>query len=479
LGDTAGGALARYVTDVGYGATFTPFVAPDWLNLTAVISGFTPPVRGDGFAFCELACGRGLTAAVLAATHRDGQFHAVDLMPEHIAFARRLVERAGVGNLALHTADFAAAAQLGLPRFQYIVAHGVYSWIDAQARADLRRFIDRHLAPGGLVYLSYNAMPGWAPDLPFKHLVATFAQRAPGDSIERFAAAEAALRRLSAAGMPALRINPEVMRSLARQRKRLPAAYFAHEYLAPAWQPLYVTEARVELATIGLRPVGSATLVDNFDSFVLRAAQRDALAEIDDGDLRELVRDYMLMQRFRRDVFCRDALPLSEGEQRRHILRQRFALVVPEPLATYSMQTAAGRLRFDNPTAHHIVAALAQNPQPVRRPGQPAGDLVLNSLALASAGIIRPVNSDDASVGALNSALAELDSEAIPLPFRALPSGTALVLEPALHRHLRGRGRLPRRLRAWPDFLVRATRTHDALQSAGVRLFGNRATPSA
>jgi hypothetical protein len=434
-----------------------PLLAPDWLDLTALISGFAPPTRGGGFAFCELACGRGLTAAVLAATHLDGAFHAVDLMPEHIAYARRLVARAGIGNLTLHAMDFADAGRLELPRFQYIVAHGVYSWVDAQAREDLRRFIDRHLAPGGLVYLSYNAMPGWAADLPFQYLVSTLAQRQPGDSIARFAAAEAALRRLSAAGMPALSINPMLMRALTKHRKRLSAHYLAHEYLAPAWQPLYVTEVRAELATIGLRPAGSATLADNFDSFVLRTAQRDALAEIDDDDQRELVRDCMLMQRFRRDVFCREAMQIAEGDQRRNILRRRFALMLPEALATYSMRTAAGRLRFDNPTAHRIVAALAQGPQKLRQLGSPAADLVVNALALASAGIIRPVNSSDIPACALNNALAEFDSEAIPLPFCALPSGTALALEPALHRHLRGRDRLPRRLRAWPDFLARAT----------------------
>ena len=447
----------RYVTDVGYSATFTRFLAPDWLDLTALISGFAPPARGDGFSFCELACGQGLTAAVLAATHPEGAFHAVDLMSEHIAYGRRLVERAGIANLTLHEMDFARAARLHLPRFQYIVAHGVYSWIDAQAREDLRRFIDRYLAPNGLVYLSYNAMPGWAADLPFQQLISALARMAPGDSIAKFAAAEAALQRLSAGGVRALKASPMFTHIVPKQRGRLSARYFAHEYLAPAWQPLYVTEVRAELATIGLRPVGSATLVDNFNSFVLQAAQRDALAEIGDGNLSELVRDCMRMTRFRRDVFCRDAAQIGAGEQRRNILHRRFALVLPESMVTYSMKTEAGRVRFDNPSARRIVAALAQGPQPLRHLGQPANDLVANALALASADIIRPVNERDTAVSALNNVLAELDNEAIPLPLRALPSGTALELEPALHRYLRKRGRLPRRLSAWPDFLARAT----------------------
>jgi len=446
-----------YVSDVGYSATFTHFVAPDWLDLTAQISGFAPPSRRGGFAFCELGCGLGVTSVVLAATHPDNAFYGIDMMPEHIAYGRRLAEHASVGNLTLHAMDFTGASQLELPRFQYIVAHGVYSWIDAQAREDLRLFIDRHLAPGGLVYLSYNAMPGWAADLPFQYLVNALAQVTSGDSIARFAAAEMTLRQLSAVGVPALNISPIFSRELTRQHRRLPPSYFAHEYLAGAWQPRYVTEVRAELATIDLQPIGSATFADNFDSFVLRNAQRAALAEIENDDLRELTRDYMLLQRFRRDVFSRDPTGLSESEQRRALLRRRFALMRPESAVTYSMPTAAGTLRFDTPCARSLVAALARSPQALGKLGQPASDVVANALALTAAEIIRPVSNNDTPVSALNAALAELDSEAIPLPFCALRGGTALTLEAALHRYLRGRGPLPKRLRPWRDFLARAT----------------------
>lgn len=165
------------------------------------------------------------------------------------------------------------------------------------------------------------------------------------------------------------------------------------------------------------------------------------------------------MTRFRRDVFCRELRPVSQVERRRSILARRFALVVPAPLVTYSTRTPAGRLRFDNPLAHHIVAALAEGPKPLQQLGHADGDLVANALALASAETIRPVNGRDGAVNALNDALVDLDSDAVPLPFRALPSGTALTLHPSLHRYLRGRGRLPQRLRAWPDFVAQATRT--------------------
>ena len=81
-------------------------------------------------------------------------------------------------------------------------------------------------------------MPGWAADLPFQYLTHALAKQAAGDSIAKFGTAEATLRRLGTAGARALNNSPTFRRELAKQRKRLAPAYFAHEYLAPAWQPL-------------------------------------------------------------------------------------------------------------------------------------------------------------------------------------------------------------------------------------------------
>src|SRR4029079_8692696 len=98
-----------------------------------------------------------------------------------------------------------------------------------------------------------------------------------------------------------------------------PLAYLVHEFLQTGWQPLYVNEVRRDMAEIGLKPVGSAYLVENFDAWVLTRRARRLVAEIDDPDLRELVRDFCLDQRFRADVFARDAAPLDEPEQHRRL----------------------------------------------------------------------------------------------------------------------------------------------------------------
>src|SRR5437870_12612719 len=82
--------LAGYVTDVPYVYGFKPMLAPAWLDLVAIIGGVTPPARNGGFAWCDLGCGQGVTAAILAATHPTGTFHGIDAMPAHIEHAARL-----------------------------------------------------------------------------------------------------------------------------------------------------------------------------------------------------------------------------------------------------------------------------------------------------------------------------------------------------------------------------------------------------
>jgi 2-polyprenyl-3-methyl-5-hydroxy-6-metoxy-1,4-benzoquinol methylase len=141
--------LKGYVADVPYLRAFIHELAPAWLDHVALVSGLVPPEREGGFAWCDLGCGQGVTAAMLAVMHPAGVFHAIDAMPEHIDHGREFAAEAGAHNVEFHAADFATAGDLPFPQFDYIVAHGVYSWVGPKVRADIRSFIVRHINPGG------------------------------------------------------------------------------------------------------------------------------------------------------------------------------------------------------------------------------------------------------------------------------------------------------------------------------------------
>jgi hypothetical protein len=445
------------VTDVPYIASFSSELAPAFLDFVATLSGFTPPRRDpdDAFAYCELGCGQGMASIVFSATHPAGKFHGIDAMPEHTARGGQIAERAGIGNLTFHALDFATAHDLDLPKFQYIVAHGVYAWIDAPAAASMRRFIDRHLAPGGLAYISYNAMPGWAADAPFQHLIYTLAAAEAGNSIEKFETVSLKLQKLREAGAEAL-LASSIAAGMEEQKTRQSRAYFAHEYLAPAWHPLYVDEVRRDMAEIGLSPVGSATLRDNFDSFVLRKSARDALADIEDPDLRELARDYFMNKRFRRDVFGRNPRGLTDEERQERLLSARFALMRPESVVKFLMTTEAGEVKFDNPVARRLVATLSGGPRRLGdcvEAGDTVQDVIANTLALCCANILSPVAAHATSVERLNSVLLDTLDAKTEATLRVLSCGTAMRFGGQLLTALRADAPTPEDVQPWVDFL--------------------------
>jgi ubiquinone/menaquinone biosynthesis C-methylase UbiE len=446
-----------YVTDVTYTRSVFPELAPAWLDFVAILAGFAPPARQGGFSWCELGCGQGVTTVMMAAMHPRGRFVGVDVLPAHVDHGRRLAEAAKIENAVFHAADV-AMTDLEPPCFDYIVAHGVYSWIDAVGQAAIRRLINRHLVPGGLVYLSYNAMPSWATDLPFQRLVRALARSVPGNSQARFFAATDLLRKIADAGAPSLATNT-IASTLTELIESYPPAYLVHEYMQANWQPLFVTEIRAAMREIGLVPAGSATLVNNFDSFVLQEAQRGVLATFADDDLREVVRDFFLHQRLRRDVFIRDGERIDDRERRSRLAALRYALDRPASRVEYrATPSRAGQLVFDNPVARGIVAALAGGPARLAdlpRGGASRQDLLANLLALCAAGVVQPVEAEDAWVNDLNRAILDRVDGLEEIAAIALPCGKLVRVEQALLRALRDRAPIEdQALAAWLDYIA-------------------------
>jgi hypothetical protein len=254
-----------------------------------------------------------------------------------------------------------------------------------------------------------------------------------------------------------LTLSPTAV-GFAEEQKDRPAAYYVHEFLAPAWRPRYVDEVRREMAEIGLEPIGSATLRDNFDSFVLRAAAREALAGISDPDQRELARDYFMFQRFRRDVYGRDVQPIDDAARRERLLDFTLALMRPASLVEYKMDTEAGELAFDNPVARGLVAKLDGGPRRLKdclEPGASSQDLIANALTLCCAGMVRPVAARAAPVERLNAVLLEEFDAKAESTFRVIPRGPALRFNGQILADWRDGKPLPEKAGPWIDFLQR------------------------
>lgn len=408
------------MTDVPYVRNYFRETAPAWLDHVALLAAFAPPAREHGFSWCDLGCGPGTNAAIQAATHPQGSFVGIDAMPCHMEDASRMAGDAQLSNIRFLLTDFRAASELDFGGFDYIVSHGVYTWVDRTAREEWLGFVDRHLKPGGLLYVSYNAMPGRAADLPLQRLVRALGSVHTGDSRDRVAAAMVTVESMLALKTPALVASP-FLNWMTRRKELFDPAYLTHEFMVAGWDPQCVTDVRAHLRSVGLQPMGSATLLDNYDRFVLGGASREVLAVIEDPDARELARDFLIDQFFRRDVFVREGRRIEDAERRRRLMQSTFFLSEAPDRVEYSLTTPAGRLNFDNAASRHIVKGLSEGPRRLVDIADasiiPDADLLANALTLTAASVIWPVEGGEVSVEAINEVIGDA--------YEVFPCGTA------------------------------------------------------
>ncbi len=352
---------AGYVSDIEYMPGFYREQAPAHLDLSCLIAGVAPPDVADGVRYCELGCGVGMTCLLLAAADPTGHFVGIDFNPAHIARGRRFARQAGLANIDLLEASFAELLEPDgprLPQFDYVTLHGVYSWISPENRRAVVRFLARHVKPGGVVYITYNAMPGWMLGGPLQRMLSDVARLEPGRSDRAVERAIGFVRAAQAAGARPF-FDPDIVTRLEKELERGQSAYLAHEYLNENWHPLYHGDVAGELADAKLDFVGSATLLENYPDLSLTPDQRQLLAGVGVPQVRETFKDYFMIRSFRRDVFVRGARRLSPDEQEARLRTVPLGLIVPPEGARYAISVPIGEAKLEERVYGPIFDALA------------------------------------------------------------------------------------------------------------------------
>lgn len=431
---------AGYVTDVQYTADFYIHTAPAWMAYIAAINGHAAPWLDAPFTWCDLGCGRGVTGLLLAATHPEGKFYGCDLNAEHIAFAERARGTAGAANAHFRAQGFADFQREDLPQFDFITLHGVYGWVPAIARAEIRDFLRAKLRPGGLAMVSYNTMPGWANLLPLRRLLHDFGRQAEGDSLQKAKAAYARALALADAKAGYFAAAPAAdahLREMAKQDIR----YIAHEYMTPVGEAFYFADLAGEMAQAGLHFAGSMDPADNYPELTLPPRFHALIPPGSGRGQLESMRDFVFNTRFRRDLYVRAApAPMPEDLGFGAFDGLAFCLTdLPERLP---LKQSDGNLSFDLTAQQAQVRALdgllSSGPKSARELGRAlAGfseadacfliqQLVVSRRIAPCAGA-RPAAGWPAAGSAMLQAALEEHWPEVPLPCPA--SGSALYCE--------------------------------------------------
>lgn len=356
-----------YVTDLAYGSGFYKEQAPIHLRLVCSIFGVEAPPIESGFTYCELGCGTGLTSLVLAAANPESRFVAVDFNPAHISQARETARAGGLTNiefLECSFVDLVSGRGESLPSFDFVTLHGVYSWVSREVRAAIVQFIGRFLNPGGVAYVSYNAMPGWSTALPVQRFLLDVAAQGAERSDHKIKRAIMMLDKLRSLGALAVKDNAFV-KSILKNAEMSQFSYLAHEYLNESWQPLYHADVARDLAAAKLAYVGAADLLTNFHEFMLSPEQREFVASAESPELRETLFDMCIGRQFRRDVYVKGRRPMNPARRETLLRQSRLVLMSLRSEFVMKMAMPAGEAALSPETYGPIADALAERPRSV------------------------------------------------------------------------------------------------------------------
>lgn len=428
-------SLAGYISDVAYVRHFIDELIPSRLRLAAATGGVTPP-PADDFDYCEIGCAHGDTTAALAAAHPRARFLGVDIVGEHIASAKKLARDGALENVGFLENDFEALIDEDIGEFDLITAHGVLSWISPEKRSALGRFVSAKLKPGGLFYVSYNAMPGWSGVEPLRQLLLSPLGLAPGAStMDRARLGLHFAQTMSNAGAEYFARNPSANDMLATMTK-VGLPYVVHEYLHDHWSPMYFARVAWELAERDLHFAGVVPLHQNFRDTAVPEALEKVFADATDRLTFESLKDFAINEFFRRDVYVKGRTSRHAAALDEFLDRTPFAAVAERFPESRTMKLPHRLLRLEAPIFEPLFQALREGAATIEelrasRPelaGWPPDQVRAATLRLLLAELVAPMQRATRA--------AAVDASArfvVPLPYnqmmlRRLSSDTPLVL---------------------------------------------------
>jgi SAM-dependent methyltransferase len=304
--------MTRTAETFAYDAVFYPGhpfeqTHPDRLATIASLFGMEPaPV--DRCRVLELGCGLGGNLLPMAYELPDSEFIGIDLSAPTIARGASNVARLGLSNISLRHCDILDVGE-DVGRFDYIIAHGVYSWVPQAVRDRMLAIFRDNLSPHGVAYVSYNAYPGshfrdLTREMMLHHVSGI------EDPKQRIAQSRA-LMKLLAETTPEDKPYGIVMREQFERVSKMPDEVLYHDDLNAGARAFFVRQVAEDAARAGLQYLSEANVAHtSFGGHGEKVAQ--VLQQISEEHFieREQYLDFLVGRGFRESLLCRGGIAL-------------------------------------------------------------------------------------------------------------------------------------------------------------------------
>lgn len=294
--------------EVPYQSDPYPQSHPDQLTTIASLLGAHPePV--DRCRLLELGCASGGNLIPMAESLPESSFVGIDLSARQIDAGKKLVETLQLANIELKEMDITDVDQ-DLGTFDYIICHGVYSWVPPEVQNRILEICDRRLARNGVAYVSYNTFPGWH----FRRVIrdmASYHGAQYSDSMERVKQCRRLLKMIETQAAQQSDAYSHLLQAELENAELGADSYFFHEHLEVFNSPVYFHQFIERAATHGLQYVGEANLAMMLPIYMAPdvATMLQSLS-VDHIHLEQYM-DFLRNQLFRQTLLCHDSVSLD------------------------------------------------------------------------------------------------------------------------------------------------------------------------
>lgn len=283
---------------------------PAHLGAVAALFSFAA-VPGKKMRYLEIGCSAGGNILPLAAEHPEAELLGIDLAETEIAKAQAIAEKLGLTNLTLKHMDL-TKLDASYGAFDFIVVHGVYSWVPAPVREKLLDVIGQLLSPRGIAVVSHNTKPGCAARQVARDLM-LFSSRNERDPGSRTARARKVLAAIAQDADAKEGSYRQMLGEQVTMVGSVPDWYLFHDYLSESYFAEYFYEFVDRIESRGLQFLSDSRFAAMFPSRLPESAQK-TLDELS-ADLIEYeqYRDFLTNRSFRFTVLCRQGLPIERS----------------------------------------------------------------------------------------------------------------------------------------------------------------------
>jgi methyltransferase-like protein len=289
----------------------TPFgqTHPDRLATLAILFGMDPaPIQRC--RVLELGCGDGGNLIPVAFENRAAQFLGIDAAGMAVQAGNQEIAALGLTNIRIEHIDL-MDAEPELGTFDYAIAHGLYSWVPEPVRDKLLALVQACLAPHGVAYISYNALPGGRLRQMFRDMMLFHLGGARGLDPRIHGAREIVEWFVACHPMPG---ESGLLHAQAESIMERHPQVLYHDELGEVYQPVYFQEFLAHAARFGLQFLSEANYHDTQHGKLPAAV----VAQVDRASggnriVRDQYFDFLKCRMFRQTLLCHQGIVLPDG----------------------------------------------------------------------------------------------------------------------------------------------------------------------